>query len=113
MNCNWNKATKKDIDPKMIPDILIRKKLGSNIVKNRNNRNVNSGELRPDDVQSLNSVLLAFLYISDESVSKLYNELYKITPESVIFKCIPMDGEEEKNPLFSLNVVAEKIIQNV
>ena len=26
--------------------------------------------------------------------------------ESVILKCIPMDGEEEKNPLFSLNVAA-------
>ena len=97
----------------MIRDILIRKKLGSNIVKNGNNWNVNSGELLRDDLQSLKPVSPAFLYISDESVSKLCNELYKIIPESAIFKCIPMDGKEEKNPLFSLNVVAEKIIQNV
>ena len=39
--------------------------------------------------------------------------MYKITPESVGSTCILVDSEEEKNPLFSLNVVAGKIIQNV
>lgn len=39
--------------------------------------------------------------------------MYKITPESVGSTCILVDSEEEKNPLFSFNVVAGKIIQNV
>ena len=39
--------------------------------------------------------------------------MYKITPESVGSTCILDDGEEEKNPLLSLNALADKIIQNV
>ena len=41
---NWNKATKIDIEPKMIRDIIIRKKLRSHIGKNANTENVNPEE---------------------------------------------------------------------
>lgn len=110
---NWNKATKIDIEPKMIRDIIIRKKLRSHIGKNANTENVNPEEHTQDELHIFTSAWPAFHNISDESVSRIYNELYKITPESVGSTCILVDSEEEKNPLFSLNVVAGKIIQNV
>ena len=44
MACNWNKATKKDTEPKMIQNIVIQKKLHSNIGKKGNNKNVNLEE---------------------------------------------------------------------
>ena len=35
----------------------------------------------------------AYQKIKNESVSELYNEFYKVTPEPVLFKCIPMTDD--------------------
>ena len=65
MACNWNKATKKDTEPKMIQNIVIQKKLHSNIGKKGNNKNVNLEEHHSDYSQSFNSVSPVYQLISD------------------------------------------------
>ena len=50
-------------------------------------------EIRLEALLNFNLVLLAYQKIKNESVSELYNELHKVTPESVLFKCIPMGDD--------------------
>jgi hypothetical protein len=103
MPCSWNQATKREIEPKMIRDITIRKKMRST-EKDEGNRE----EVRRNDLQNFNPVLPAYQSISDDSVSTLYQQLYIASPESALFKCIPMEEEDEENPIFSLKVAAAK-----
>ena len=50
-------------------------------------------EIRLEALLNFNPVLPAYQKITNESVSESYNELYKATPESVLFKCIPMGDD--------------------
>ena len=50
-------------------------------------------EIRLEALLNFNTVLPAYQKITNESVSESYNELYKATPESVLFKCIPMGDD--------------------
>ena len=46
--------------------------------------------IRLEAFLNFNPVLPAYQKIANESVSELYNELYKAAPESVLFKGISM-----------------------
>ena len=50
-------------------------------------------EIRLEALINFNPVLPAYQKITNESVSELYNELYKVTLESVLLKCIPMGDD--------------------
>ena len=95
---------KKEIEPKMIKDINIRKKLRSKEKDDETNRE----ETRRKDLQKFNPVLPALQKIADESVSQLYHNLKQVSPESVVFKCIPEDIIEEDDTI-SLYTIAEGV----
>ena len=102
--CAWNQSTKKEIEPKMIKDMNIRKKLRSKEKDDETNRE----ETRRKDLQKFNPVLPAYQKIADESVSQLYHNLKQVSPESVVFKCIPEDIIEEDDTI-SLYTIAEGV----
>ena len=88
----------------MIKDINIRKKLRSKEKDDETNRE----ETRRKDLQKFNPVLPALQKIADESVSQLYHNLKQVSPESVVFKCIPEDIIEEDDTI-SLYTIAEGV----
>ena len=88
--CNWNQETKKDVQPQTVCDF----KLAKNICKkNMNIKLMSREEIRLEALWNFNPVLPAYQKIKNESVSELYNEFYKVTPEPVLFTCIPMTDE--------------------
>ena len=66
-------------------------------------------EIRSEELHEFNPILPLHQHITDESVSELYNNLYKVTPESVLFQCIPMEPDDEEENAVSLLSIADQV----
>ena len=49
--------------------------------------------------------------VSDDSVTDLYNNLYKVTPTSVLFKCISMEDDDVSGKIYSLPDIANDVLE--
>ena len=105
--CNWNKASKKTIEPKRISDIVVRKKLRTQADKKGDE---NSEGIRANALNTYDPRHTQHRVITDESVSDLYGKLYNVTPTSVVFKCIPMgDDDAVSSKIYSLADIANEV----
>lgn len=68
----------------------------------------------PEKLLNLNPVLPAYQKITNESVSELYNELYQVSPESVLFKYIPMahDYNDEDSYISVVEFAQQPLFNN-
>ena len=107
-SCSWNKSTKHDFEPKKIKDIVIRKKIRwrSNIEE----LDTYKEKERSEELQKFNPVLQSFRKLKDEDVSKFYNKLHDVSPQSAVLLCIHSE-EETVLEAFSLENIASKYIK--
>eukprot|EP00795_Rhopilema_esculentum_P015949 gene15949-7279_t len=105
--CSWNKSSKKEVKPKQIKEIVVRKRFRSK-EKDKPSRE----EVRKDELTKFNPILPAYREKTDEEVSMLFKNLYRVTPQSAVFLCIPVDDSPEKIESFILQNVANKVIED-
>eukprot|EP00794_Sanderia_malayensis_P017232 gene17232-18953_t len=108
--CTWNKSTKRELEPKMIQDIVVRKKLRTADKEDSSNRE----EIRRSELKKFNPVLPGYQEKTNDDVSGLFRNLHKVTPESGLFLCISVEDPEEQNVAnFMLQTMANKVIEDV
>ena len=104
-SCCWNKSTKCDKEPKKIKDIVIWKKIRSR--SNIEELDTYKEKERSEELQKFNPVLQSFRKLKDEEVSKFYNKLHDVSPQSAVLSCIHSEEEIELEE-FSLENIASK-----
>ena len=93
----------------MIQDIIVRKKLKTTEKEDNSNRE----EIKRNELNKFNPILPGYQDKTNEAVSELFRNLHKVTPESAVFLCIPVDDPEEKNvENFMLQAIANKVLED-
>ena len=105
-SCSWNKSTKHDFKAKKIKDIVILEKIRSR--SNIEELDTYKEKERSEELQRFNPVLQSFRKLKDEDVSKFYNKLHDVSPQSAVLLCIHSE-EETVLEAFSLENIASKI----
>ena len=101
--CNWNKCTKKEVQPQQSSDLVIRKKKRTQ----KRDLEVNPEEERSKAIRSYDPRVVKDRVISNDAVSSLFNNLYLVSPESVLFRSLPFQDEEEDDlKIISLQDIA-------
>ena len=105
-SCSWNKSTKHDIEPKKIKDIVIPKKIRSR--SSVEELGTYKEKERSEELQKFSPVLQSFRKLKDEEVSKFYNKLHDVSPQSAVLLYIHSEEETELET-FSLENIATKM----
>ena len=98
-SCSWNKSTERDIEPKKIKDTVIRKKTRSK--SNTEELDTYKEKERSEELQKFNLVLQAFRKLKDDEVSKFYNKLHDVSPQSAVLLCIHSKGRTSTGSIFT------------
>lgn len=78
--CSWNKSSKREVEPKKMKEILVRKKIRSK-VKDKPSRE----EFRKDELNKFNPMLPSYCENTNGKVSTLFENLHQVTPPSAVF----------------------------
>ncbi|CAB3992126.1 hypothetical protein LOTGIDRAFT_163266 [Paramuricea clavata] len=68
-------------------------------------------ETRRKELHKFNPIPPAYQKITDESISCLYQNLQQVSPESVVFCCIPVDILKDEDDKLSLHKIAKSICE--
>ena len=104
-SCIRNKPTKCHIKSKEIKDIFIRKKIRSK--SNNEELDRYKEKERSEELQKFNRVLQNLQKLKDEEVSRFYNNLNDVSPQSAALLCIHSEEEAELEAFLLENIASE------
>ena len=95
--CKWNQATKKEIIPKRISDIIVRKNLGTNLGTNLE-KVTNREEKRMKDLNEFDPrIQLHRTRESNDTLTSLYKRIEEAEPEASILQSLETDDDTDSN----------------
>ena len=87
--CGWNKSTKRSIEPRMITDIVVRKKIRSQMGENPEDmESTNREETRMIELNKFDPREKVHQKMTNERLSLLIHKLSHSNPSAVVFKSI-------------------------
>ena len=104
----WNNSTKKEIKPKRISDIVVRKRIRSKYQNTDDQHTEAREQTRLRVLQAFDLRQEPHLTKTNEQVSSLINSLLEVCPEAALFKSIDGLGIPTKNDA-NINDIANKI----
>ena len=105
MPCKWNQSTKKEIVPRRITEIVVRKKSRTKVKENEIVRE----ERRLEALQKFDPRRPAHCKKTDEDVSSLLQDLWRTNQSAVLFKSIE-GTENASNATHDMLKIASKVI---
>ena len=105
--CKWNQSTKKEVIPRRITEMVVRKKTRTKI--NEMENEMVQEERRLEALQKFDPRRPAHHQKTDEDVSSLLHDLWKANQSSVLFKSIEGTGNSS-NTTHDVLEIATKVI---
>ena len=84
--CGWNQGTEKEVVPKRIADLLVRKRLASS--ENKKVKKIPRKEARMKERSAFSPRIESHRQISSDDVSNLFHKIQIINKNEILFKSI-------------------------